>query len=95
MRYDAYLNLWFLSCFPLLNELMLTKFFYNLDKKKIDRKHFPDRTSFFTFCGFLSPAKDMYCSTELCEPISTKFSGYSVYRMCPKCEQIVGRSLKR
>ena len=39
MRYDGYLNLKFLSCFLLLNGLMLTKFFYNLDKKKIDMKH--------------------------------------------------------
>ena len=34
MRYDGYLNLRFLSCFLLLNGLMLTKFFYNLDNKK-------------------------------------------------------------
>ena len=39
MRYDGYLNLKFLSCFLLLSGLILTKFFYNLDKKKIDMKH--------------------------------------------------------
>ena len=44
-------------------------------------KHFPDETSFFTFCGFLSPAKDMYCSTESCAPIPLN-SQDTVYIVC-------------